>query len=75
MFELIIISVSYAPVTSVTSIIIIVAISSVEGLIVFILDISNALQDTIILNIKEMFYLVLPYLYLEIFKRNGQNIH
>ena len=61
-------TVSYAPVAGILSLCIIVDITSAEGLIIFVLVISNAFQNTILLNPEERVYLSLP-LYLECFKR------
>ena len=48
---------------------VIVAIASAEGMIIFILDISNTFQNNIITNLEEIVYLSLPHIYLECFKR------
>ena len=58
-------TVSYAPVAGIHSIRIIIAIASEEGLIIFVLDISNAFQNIILINPVEIVYLSLPYLYLD----------
>ena len=42
--------VSYAPVAGIRSLHIIIAIAYAEGLILFVLDISNAFQNTILPN-------------------------
>ena len=68
-------SVSYATVAGIFSLCIIISIESEEGLTVFVLDISNAFQNTSIPNNLEIVYLSLPYLYLEWFKINDQYIH
>ena len=47
---------------------IITAIESEEVLIIFVLDIYNALKNTILPNPAERVYLILPYLYLDCFK-------
>ena len=59
---------SYSPVSGINSIHIIITIASAEGLIVFILGISNAFQNTILPNPAEIFYISFPHLYLEWFK-------
>ena len=50
MFEGVYFTISYAPVTSIKSLYIIVTFASEEGLIIFILDKSNVLQNTILTN-------------------------
>ena len=47
---------------------IIIAIDSAEGLIIFVLDISNDFQNTILPNPSEIVYLILAYLYLDWYK-------
>ena len=47
---------------------IIAEIAFAESLIIFVLDISNALQNTIIPNPAERVYISLPHIYLEWFK-------
>ena len=55
---------------------IIIAILFAEGLILFVLDIFNAFQNTILPNPAERVYFSLPYIYICIgTKENGQNIH
>ena len=61
-------NVSYAPVSGIRYLRIIITISYAEGLIICILDISNAFQNTIITNPEEIVYLILTHLYLEYFK-------
>ena len=68
-------TVSYAPVDGIRYLCIIIAIDSAEGLIIFVLEIPNAFQNTILLNPVEIIYLSLQYLYLDRYKINGQNIH
>ena len=68
-------TVSYTPVADIRSLCIIISISSAEGLILFDLDIYNDFQNTISPNPTEIVYLILPYLYLDFNKENGQNIH
>ena len=52
--------VSYAPLAGILSLHIIIEISSVEGLIIFVLNISNAFHNTILPKPAEMVYLNLP---------------
>ena len=68
MIEVVDFTVSYEPVAGIRSLCIIITISPVEGLIIFVLDISNAFQNTILPNPAEGFYLILPYLYLYCYK-------
>ena len=65
MIEWVDFSVSYVSVAIIKPLRIIVALVSSELLIILILDISNALQNTILPNPEERFYLSLPHLYLE----------
>ena len=44
---------------------IIMAIASTEGLIIFVLDISNAFHNTFLPDPAERIYLSFPYLYLD----------
>ena len=53
-------TVSYAPVVGIRSHWIIIAIASAEGLIIFVLWISNTFQNTILPNPAEIVYLSLP---------------
>ena len=62
-------NVSYVPVAGIISLCIIIAIESVSGLIIFVLDISNDFQNTILPNLEEIVYISLPHIYLEWFKR------
>ena len=62
-------TVSYTPVSGIVSLCTIVTISYVEGLIIFILEVSNALQNTIYPNPEKRVYLSLTHLYLKIFER------
>ena len=62
-------TVSYAHVAGILSLYIIIAISFAECLIIFVLDISNAFQNTISPNSTEIVYLSLPYIYLYSYKR------
>ena len=57
------IAVSYAPVNAICSLRIIIEIASVEGLIIFVLDIYNSFQKNMLPNNAEIFYLSLPYPY------------
>ena len=52
----------------ISSLCIIIAILSVEGLRIFVLDISNAFHNTILINPVKRVYLSLPHIYLEWFK-------
>ena len=60
---------SYAPVAVISSLRIIVEIYSVEGIILFVLDISNDFHNTISPKSAERVNLSLPYLYLDLYKR------
>ena len=68
MLEGVELNVSYTYVARIKPLKIIIAISSTEGLTIFILDIYKAFQNTILPNPEEMVYLSLPNLYLEWFK-------
>ena len=68
-------TVAYAPVAGIPSLCIITSIVSEEGLTLFLFIISNALMNTILPITTEIVYLSLPYLYLEWYKWNSQNIH
>ena len=57
-------AVSYALLDVVYSLCIIISIASAEGLIIFFLDISNSIKNTILPNPEEIVYLSLPYIYL-----------
>ena len=69
MLEVVEFTVSYAPVDCIRSLHIIIEIASAEGLIIFVLDISNAFQNTILPKPTEIVYLSLPYLYLDWYNR------
>ena len=58
------ITVSYETVSGIVSLFIINEIQSTEGLIIFILDIFNAFQNTIWICTEEMDFLSLLHLYL-----------
>ena len=62
MLEVVDLSVSYAPVGGIKSLIIFITIASAEGMIIFILDISNSFQNIISPNPKERVYVSLPHL-------------
>ena len=62
-------TVSYEPVAGILSLCIIIAISYIEGLIIFVLDISNAFQNEILTNPKERVYISLQHIYMERLKR------
>ena len=55
-------NVSYAPMASILSLCTIIAISYAEGLIIFVLEISNAFHNTILPYPSEIVYLKLPYI-------------
>ena len=61
-------TVSYAPVSGIRSVRNIIAIASAEGVIIFVLDIYNAFQNTILPNPSKIVYLSLPHLYMEWFQ-------
>ena len=61
-------SVSYVPVDVIRSHCVIILITSAEGLIRFVLEISYDFQNTILPNPAEIVYLSLPYLYLDWYK-------
>ena len=65
MLEGVYFTVYYAPVSGICSIFSIIVVTSAEVLIIFVLDISNPFQNTILPNPEERFYLSLPYLYLD----------
>ena len=60
---------SYAPVAGILSLCIIIAIAYTEGLIIFVLDIYNSFQNTILPYSSERVYLRLTYLYMDWYKR------
>ena len=62
MLEGVYFAVSYAPVACIISLSIIIPIASAEDLIIFVLNISNAFQNTILPNHAEIVYLSLSYL-------------
>ena len=64
MLEVVYFTVYYAPVSGIYSLRISIAISSSEVLVLFVLDISNDFQNTILPNPEEIVYLILPHLYL-----------
>ena len=68
-------TVSYSPVSVIRSLNIIIAIASAEVLIIFVLDISNALKNNILPNPAEIVYLRLPYIYLDFYKRKWPKQH
>ena len=69
MIEVVNFTVSYAHVSVINSLQIIIPIASVEGLIIFVLEISIEFQSTIIPNPAEIVYLSLPSIYLDWYKR------
>ena len=64
MIEGVELTVLYAPVAVICPLHTITSISSAEGLNIFVLDISNDFQNTILPNPEEIFYLSLPCIYL-----------
>jgi len=60
---------SYSPVGSIDSIRILLNIAASAGLLISILDISNAFQNSIIFDASECVYLSLPPLYLDWFRQ------
>ena len=69
MVEVVDFTLSYAPVSGIHSLCISIAIDSAEVLILFVLDIPSAFHNTILPNPAERFYLSLPYIYLDWYKR------
>ena len=67
-FEISYFTLSYVSVAGISSLCIITAIDSAEGLIIFVLDVYNDFQNTILPNPAEIVYLSLPYLYLDWYK-------
>ena len=57
-------TVSYAPVSGIRSLCIIIEIVSAEGLYIFVLDISNAFQNAILPDPAERVYLSLPHIHM-----------
>ena len=68
MLEVVDFTVSYAPVAVILSLHIIIAISYAEGLIISVLDISNAFQNIILPDPVERVYLILTYIHLDWYK-------
>ena len=66
-------TVYYSPADGIRSICIIIAISYVEVLIIFVLDISNAFQNNILPNPEEIVYLRLTYLYRYWYKKRPKH--
>ena len=62
-------TVSHAPMEIIKYIRIIITIAFAESMIVFILDISNAFQNTILPNPEDRVYISLQHLYMEWFRR------
>jgi hypothetical protein len=58
---------SYSPVASINSLCILLNLAASEGLLISILDISNAFQNGIIFNLTERVFISLPPLYLDWF--------
>ena len=61
-------TISYASVSSINSLFIVISIASAEFLILFVLDISNAFKNTVLPYPVERVYLSLAHLYLEWYK-------
>ena len=61
-------TVSYVPVAGIIYIHIIISIASLYGLVIFVLHISNVFQNRILPNPEERDYLIIPHLYLNLFK-------
>ena len=68
MLEGVNLSVSYTPVEGTISFCIVIYIASAEGLINFVINISNTFHNTILSNTEERVYFILPHLYLELSK-------
>ena len=64
MLEVVDFTVYYSHVAGICSLHISIAISYKEGLVIFVLNISYAFQNTILPNPVEIFYLILPYIYI-----------
>jgi hypothetical protein len=60
-------STSYSPVGSVDNIWLSVALAAPQGLQLFVLDVSNAFQKSIIFDPMEQVYITLPSFYLDCF--------
>ena len=71
MFEGVEFTASYTPVEIIKPLHMIISFLSAEKLIIFILEIYNSLQSTILTNTKERVYLSLPHIYLERFKNQS----
>jgi len=61
---------SYSPVASIDSLRLLLNLAATENLLISILDISNAFQNSIIFDATERVYLSLPPLYLEWFRQH-----
>jgi len=59
---------SYSPVASIDSLHLLLNLAASEGLIIGIMDISNAFQNSVIFDAKERVYIPLPPLYLDWFR-------
>jgi hypothetical protein len=60
---------SYSPVASIDSLRLLLTLAASEGLIISIMDISNAFQNSIIFDATERVYISLPPLYLDWFRQ------
>jgi hypothetical protein len=66
---------SYSPVASIDSIRLLLNLAAASGLLISILDISNAFQNSIIFDASERVYLSLPPLYLDWFRMQWPDYH
>jgi hypothetical protein len=66
---------SYSPVASIDSIRLLMNLAAASGLLISILDISNAFQNSIIFDASERVYLSLPPLYLDWFHMQWPDYH
>ncbi len=64
---------SYSPVASIDSLRLLLNLAASEGLLISIMDISNAFQNSIIFDATERVYLSLPPLYLDWFRQQWPN--
>ena len=68
-------TVSYAPVSGICPLRIIIAIAYAEGLVIFVLDIYNAFYNTMLADPAEKVYLRLPYLYMDWLKKTSISLN
>jgi len=66
---------SYSPVASIDSIRLLFNLAAASGLIISIIDTSNAFQNSIIFDASERVYLSLPPLYLNWFRQQWPDFH